>query len=118
MVAVRQTILKRLVAAQISEERTLGHLRGQWVRVDGAWKTLRWLLGMPGQTEPLAVPERHPDGTVLSADNLYERVATARPWAVEEPEQRIELRNRMEKEARRAQQFADVIARAKILAAS
>jgi hypothetical protein len=29
------TILQRMVAAQISEERALMHLRGQWVRLDG-----------------------------------------------------------------------------------
>ncbi len=82
---------------------------------DGAWRALRWMTGVAGQEAPFAVPLRHPDASLVTADDLYEQAVAAAPWRYRLPEQRIELRNRVDSEARRsralAQQVEDTIAR-------
>lgn len=85
---------------------------------DGTWKTLRWLLGMPGQQIPLPAPQRHDNGTVVSADELYDRAVADTPWKFRLREQQIELRNWVEKEARQSEKLAATIAQARTLAAS
>ena len=45
----------------------------------GVAATLRWLLGM-SEPPPMALPQRRSDGSVASADELYELALRARPW--------------------------------------
>jgi hypothetical protein len=76
---------------------------------DGAWRALRWLLGEPGQSPPLPLPVRHVDGTVPTADELYDIALAAAPDRFRLPEQRAELRSRVEQNARRYRDLAAAI---------
>jgi hypothetical protein len=59
----------------------------------GAAATLRWLLGM-SEPSPMRLPQRRPDGSVVSAEELYERALAERPWWEPLPEERQDLRLR------------------------
>ncbi|MGH4022039.1 MAG: hypothetical protein ACRDT0_22945 [Pseudonocardiaceae bacterium] len=65
----------------------------------GAWRTLRWLTRVPGQGPPLPVPARNPDGTLVTAEQLYEQTIASNPHRCWEPEQCIELRHWAQAEA-------------------
>ncbi len=76
---------------------------------DGAWRALRWLLGEHDQRPPLPLPVRHDDGTTPTADELYEVAFAAAPDQFRLPEQRAELRTRVEQNARRYRDLATAI---------
>ncbi|MFR9805150.1 hypothetical protein ACL02T_23110 [Pseudonocardia sp. RS010] len=78
---------------------------------------MRWLLGLQDRP-PLPIPERLADGSLPSPEQLMEREIAARPWAFEEPERRLELCRRVEREAQRGRQLVDLTARTKALFAS
>ncbi|MGH3770202.1 MAG: hypothetical protein ACRDRW_02185 [Pseudonocardiaceae bacterium] len=61
----------------------------------GVWRTLGWLCE-PDRVggSPLPVPQRRPDGSVPSADELYAGAIAVNPGAYREPGQRVELRGR------------------------
>jgi hypothetical protein len=84
---------------------------------EGGEVCLRWLLGRQDRP-PLPIPERLADGLLASPEELMEREIAAQPWAFEEPERRLELRCRVESEARRHQELVDLIARTKASLAS
>ena len=75
----------------------------------GAAATLRWLLGM-SDPSPMPLPQRHADGSLVSAEGLYERALRARPW-VPLPEERRDLRLRCAVDAARGQRLDDGIRR-------
>lgn len=77
----------------------------------GCWRSLRWVLGVPGQDPPLAVPRRHPDGRVYVAEDIYvER--TRGDDSHLGPERRREIRHYAESQAawyrHTAAQIADI----------
>jgi hypothetical protein len=67
---------------------------------EGVWLALRWLLGKPGADAPLTLPQRGPDGAVLTADELYERELASAPLQYQSQEQRQALRAEMRRIAR------------------
>ena len=75
----------------------------------GAAATLRWLLGM-SESSPMPLPQRRADGSLVSADELYEGALRARPW-VPLPEERRHLRLRCAADAARGQRLDDEIRR-------
>lgn len=77
----------------------------------GAWRALRWILGMPDARPPLPVPLRNPDGTLVTADQLYEQTIAANPHRDWEPEQRLEARNWAAAEAARSRSREAMIVR-------
>lgn len=96
----------------ISARLGVPHVAPQRVDVDladGAWRALRWLLGEPGQGPPLSLPVRHDDGTTPTADELYDIALAAAPDRFRLPEQRAELHNRVEQNARRYRDLAAAI---------
>lgn len=109
--------VERIVSVPPPLERICGDLGvAYWPpgEVDPGWATgvrvvLRWLYGAPGQKPPIEVPVRLADGTTPSADQLYEVAIKAMPYLYELPEQRRELRYRVEANARRYRQLADQI---------
>jgi len=74
---------------------------------EGAWRALRWMAGVSGQEAPFVVPLRHSDGTLMTADELYEQAVAAAPWRYRLPERRIELRNRVDADACQSRVLAD-----------
>ena len=80
-----------------------------FAHADGAWRALRWMTGVPGQETPFAVPLRHPDGTLMTAEDLYEQAVAAAPWRYRLPEERIELRNLVDRDARQSRVLADQV---------
>ncbi len=76
----------------------------------GAAATLRWLLGM-SDPSPMPLPQRRSDGSVVSAEELYERALRARPWWEPLPEERRDLRLRCAADAARGQRLDDEIRR-------
>lgn len=76
---------------------------------EGAWRALRWMTGVPGQDAPFAVPLRHPDGFLVTADDLYERAVAAAPWRYRAPEQQLKLRERVERDARQSRMLAEQV---------
>jgi hypothetical protein len=98
-------------------EQTCADLRVSWreppeVDVDyaiGAWRTLRWLLGVASQRVPIPVPVRNPDGTILTAEQLFEQVVAADPYRYRLPEQQRELRQWAMTEARQYRQLEQLI---------
>lgn len=64
----------------------------------GCWSALRWVLGRPDQDPPVAVPRRHDDGRLYTADDLY-REATHDKMDRLSPEQRDKIRLRAEVDA-------------------
>lgn len=82
--------------------------------VDSRWATgvraaLRWLLGAPGQQAPAELPVRRADGSTPTAEELYEVAVAAAPFLFELPEQRVALRSRVEANARRYRELAEMI---------
>ena len=88
-----------------------GEVDTRWAT--GVRATLRWLLGTPGQQAPAELPVRRPDGTTPTADELYEVAVAATPFLFELPEQRVALRSRVEANARRYRELAEMIEAAK-----
>ena len=78
----------------------------------GVWEVLHWLTADPLEQRPppLDVPERNPDGSISTAEELYAAGAAAEPWRYSLPERRIELRDRSEQRERRSQHVARLIA--------
>jgi len=78
----------------------------------GAWEVLHWLTADPREHRPppLDVPERNPDGSVATAEELYAAGVAAEPWHYSLPERRIELRDRSEQRERRSRHLAHMIA--------
>lgn len=76
----------------------------------GAAETLRWLLGM-SDPSPMALPQRRPDGSLVSTEELYERALRARPWWEPLPEERRDLRLRCAADAARGKRLDDEIRR-------
>lgn len=77
---------------------------------EGAWRTIRWLLGEPGQRAPIPLPVRRADGSVPTAHELYDLAIAAAPERFVEAEQRADLSRRCQDTAHRYQQIAAVIA--------
>ncbi|MQA13477.1 MAG: hypothetical protein GEV09_04675 [Pseudonocardiaceae bacterium] len=75
----------------------------------GAWRVLRWVLGVSGQQVPIPVPVRNPDGTILTADQLYEQVVAAEPDRYRVPERQVELRRWAAAQAQRYRQMEQLV---------
>lgn len=75
----------------------------------GCWCALRWVLGVPGQDPPLAVPRRHPDGRLYTAAELYAEVIRADDGRLS-PEQRAAKRLQAERDAAKYRYYSDQIA--------
>lgn len=88
-----------------------GAVDNRWAT--GARATLRWLLGAPGQQAPAELPVRRSDGSTPTAAELYEAVVATTPFLFELPEQRAALRSRVETNARRYRELAEIIETAK-----
>jgi hypothetical protein len=78
----------------------------------GVWEVLHWLTADPleHRPPPLDVPERNPDGSISTADELSAAAVAAEPWRYSLPERRIELRDRSEQCERRSRHLAALIA--------
>lgn len=57
----------------------------------GAWRALRWLLGIEDQDAPLPVPRRHDDGHLFTGDDLYTEITRGDDSHLS-PERRQEIR--------------------------
>ena len=75
----------------------------------GAWRALRWLLGVAGEECPLPVPGRNSDGSILTADQLYDRAVAADPHRYRVPERQIDLRRWAAAEAHRYREREELI---------
>jgi hypothetical protein len=75
----------------------------------GAWRALRWLLGVAGEASPLPVPGRNPDGSIMTADQLYDRAVAADPHRYRLRERQIELRRWAAAETRRYREREELI---------
>jgi len=75
----------------------------------GAWRALRWLLGVAGEASPLPVPGRNPDGSIMTADQLYDRSVAGDPYRYQVPERQIGLRRWAAVEARRYREREELI---------
>jgi hypothetical protein len=76
---------------------------------DGVWRALRWLTGTQAEP-PMQVPVRHVDGSTPSAEELYGLALAAAPhrsWPIEE---RRALWDRVERNARRYRELAELVA--------
>lgn len=96
----------------------LGVAFRQPTEVDSRWATgvratLRWLLRIANQQAPAELPVRRTDGTIPTAGELYELAVAATPFLFELPEQRSALRVRVEANARRYRELAEIIESAK-----
>jgi len=78
----------------------------------GVWEVLQWLTADPleHRLPPLDVPERNPDGSIATAEELSAAAVAAEPWRYSLPERRIELRDRSEQRERRSRHLAHLIA--------
>jgi len=78
----------------------------------GAWEVLHWLIADTPEHRPppLDVPERNPDGSISTAEELYAAAVAAEPWRYSLPERRIQLRDRSEQRERRSRHLANLIA--------
>lgn len=79
----------------------------QWS--DGVWRALRWLLGVADQAAPLQLPLRRPDGTIPTTEELYQQAMTQLPHSLRLPEERRELRLRVETDVGRYHRLAEDI---------
>lgn len=79
----------------------------QWS--DGVWRGLRWLLGVADQAAPLHLPLRRPDGTIPTAEELYQEALAHQPYPARLPEERRELRLRAETDVCRYHRLAEDI---------
>lgn len=70
---------------------------------------LRWLSGATGQKPPVETPIRHPDGRTVTAEDLYEAELGRVPGLYRLPEQRRDLRHKMDKAAARSRVLARAI---------
>jgi hypothetical protein len=76
---------------------------------DGVWRALRWLTGT--QTEPpLELPVRRVDGSTPSAEELYGLALAAAPHRSWPEEDRRELWDRVQCNARRYRELAERVA--------
>lgn len=75
-----------------------------WTR--GVYVTLRWLLGVGGldgpAAAPMPVPVRRLDGSIPTVRELYDKAMAATPECFGGPEQRAELRARVEVDVARS----------------
>ena len=69
---------------------------------DPVGNTLAWLAGYT-TLPPLQLPRRNPDGSVMTANQLYDEYIAGKTGL---PEQRLEARNRARKDAALYQQLA------------
>ena len=76
------------------------------------WEVLHWLTADPREHRPppLDVPERNPDGSISTAEELYAAGVAAEPWHYSLPERRIELRHRSEQRERRVGPYPRLLA--------
>jgi hypothetical protein len=79
----------------------------QWS--DGVWRGLRWLLGVTDQAAPLHLPLRRPDGSIPTAEELYQQTLAHQSYPVRLPEERRELRFRVETDVCRYHRLAEDI---------
>jgi hypothetical protein len=77
----------------------------------GTSAALGWLLGCTDRP-PVRIPRRLPDGSVPTAEQLYDEMLAARPHAAWTPEMRAEARRRAAQAAVTSQRLADLAARA------
>ncbi len=77
-----------------------------WAR--GVWDVLRWLTDDPLEQRkpPMAVPVRNDDGTIPTAEELYQRTMAAAPDKHWGPEERYALRNSTGVDVLRSQRLA------------
>jgi hypothetical protein len=76
---------------------------------EGVWLALRWLLGEQGADAPMTLPQRSPDGALLTADELYERTLACAPSQYDSREQRQALHAEIQQIARKSHAVADLI---------
>jgi hypothetical protein len=76
---------------------------------EGVWLALRWLLGEQGADAPMTLPQRSPDGALLTADDLYERALARAPSQYDSREQRQALHAQVLQTARKSYAVADLI---------
>jgi hypothetical protein len=76
----------------------------------GVARALGWLLGAQGLSErPMLLPRRHPDGGVLTAEELYADALAKAPDRYRLREHRLELWDRVQNEAGFSAALADLI---------
>lgn len=76
----------------------------------GVARALGWLLGAQGLSErPMLLPRRHPDGRVLTAEELYADAQAKAPDRYRLREHRLELWDRAQHEAGFSAALADLI---------
>jgi hypothetical protein len=76
---------------------------------EGVWLALRWLLGEQGADAPMTLPQRSPDGALLSAEELYERTLAGGGSQYDSREQRQALHAQIQQAARKSHAVADLI---------
>jgi len=74
----------------------------------GVEEVLRWLTADPLERRkpPIPLPRRNPDGSVATAEELYQQAMAAEPHRHWGPEERHALRNRTEVDAIRSERLA------------
>jgi hypothetical protein len=76
----------------------------------GVARALGWLLGAQGLSErPMLLPRRHPDGRVLTAEELYADALAKAPDRYRLREHRLELWDRAQPDAGFSAALADLI---------
>jgi hypothetical protein len=76
---------------------------------EGVWLALRWLLGEEKADAPMTLPQRSPDGALLTADELYERTLACAASQYDSREQRQALHAEIQQIARKSHAVADLI---------
>jgi len=74
----------------------------------GVEEVLRWLTADPLERRkpPIPLPRRNPDGSVATAEELYQQTMATQPHKKWGPEERRALRNRTEVDAIRSERLA------------
>jgi len=74
----------------------------------GVEEVLRWLTADPLERRkpPIPLPRRNPDGSVATAEELYQQTMATQPHKNRGPEERRALRNRTEVDAIRSERLA------------